>query len=138
MDPVGAYQGLIDFIVDTTGATHSTLHVHAGLLIYLLAQVVLCERRGSWLAWNVTLGCEIANEVMNRLQFDSWRWDDTLSDVFLTMLWPTMLILVSQYRRYRWQSLEQRRARMQARLANMRLARHRRAALTAESNPSGS
>lgn len=77
-------------------------HIHAGLALYVGAQMLFRTRRASIMALHVVLAAEIFNEIIGRLHFGAWRWDDTIKDVFATLFWPTMLYTVSRYRRRRW------------------------------------
>lgn len=109
MDFVGAYQGLTDAIETATGMSRPLLHVHAGMAVYLLGQVVLRNRRGSFLALVLVAEVALFNEVMNRLYYGSWRWSDTLGDLALTLFWPAACLAVSKYRRWRWSVASRRR-----------------------------
>lgn len=104
MDAVADYHSLIDAILAATGMSDKTAHVHAGLAIFLLAQVVLRTRRGSIDALLAVVLAEALNETMDRLFFGSWRWSDTLGDIVSTLAWPTLLVVASRYRRARWQA----------------------------------
>lgn len=101
------HQG-IDAIVVFFGASHATMHVHAGLAIYLLVQLAVRTRRGSMVALHVVFLLEMGNEVLDRLAHGAWNWPDTLADIALTMMWPVAITLVSQYRRARWERLHRR------------------------------
>lgn len=102
MDIVGAYQSLTEIIETVTGMSRPMLHVHAGMAIYLLAQLFLRNRRGSFLALVLVAEVALFNEVMNRLYYGSWRWDDTLRDLALTLFWPAGCFVVGKVRRWRW------------------------------------
>lgn len=102
MNLVDAYKSLVDAIVSWTGFSHEILHVHCGLIIYVLVQILLGTRRGSMPALQIVVVVEIGNEVMNRLYYGEWRWADTLNDLALTIFWPCILVIASKYRRARW------------------------------------
>jgi hypothetical protein len=108
------YPVVIQGICDLFGASHATMHVHAGLAIYMAVQLLTRERRGSMVALNTVFAAEVANEVMDRFVHGAWNWSDTLNDVFLTMLWPVVITLVSQYRRRRFMREEEARRALQA------------------------
>lgn len=99
---IEAYHLMIEQIVAATGMTHEMLHVHVGLAIYVIAQLMLGTRRGSILAILSVLIVELANEVMNRLFYGGWRWSDTLSDIVTTLFWPCALVALSKFRRHRF------------------------------------
>ena len=52
--------------------------------------LVLCGRH---VRTCVVAAGEAFNEIMDRLNYGSWRWDDTLVDVANTMFWPTVICL---------------------------------------------
>ncbi len=90
MDIFAAYAQLTQDIVNITGMSRPMLHLHAGMAIYLGAQVVLGTRRGSLVAVVFVLQIELLNEMMNRFYHGSWRWADTSQDIALTLFWPTL------------------------------------------------
>ncbi|MDF0541508.1 hypothetical protein PX699_04080 [Sphingobium sp. H39-3-25] len=77
-------------------------HINAGLAIYVVTQTMLRTRRASIMALQVVIAAELCNEVIDRLYFGGWRWDDTIKDVVVTLFWPTVLYTLSRYRRQRW------------------------------------
>ncbi len=102
MDIVGSYAQLTQSIVDFTGMSRSMLHMHAGMAVYMLTQFMLRDRRSSLLALAAVAQVELFNEIMNYLQWGSWRWPDTIADIVLTLFWPLTSYAVSKYRRWRW------------------------------------
>lgn len=108
MAPITAYKDLTDAIALATGFSRPMLHVHAGMAIYVLSQLMLGTRRGSALALATVLAAELGNEVMNRLYWGSWRWDDTLRDIVVTLFWPLACVAVSKFRRWRWSRIAAR------------------------------
>jgi hypothetical protein len=65
-------------------------------------QMVLRTRRASGIALQAVIGAELVNEIIQRAVHGSWRWEDTLADVALTIFWPSMLYLMGGWRRQRW------------------------------------
>lgn len=120
MDIITSYYELTLAIETMTGMPNDMLHVHAGMLIYLLSQFMLGSRRGSWMALSIVLEAEVFNEMMNYFYHGSWRWADTSKDVVLTLFWPTMCVIVSKYRRWRWARKEERRRELAAVLNHSR------------------
>jgi hypothetical protein len=102
MDLISGYAQLIQEIVDFTGMSRPMLHMHAGMAIYVIGQLMLGTRRGSGLAILLVLQAELLNELMNRLYYGTWRWDDTSADIVLTLFWPMTCWCVSMFRRTRW------------------------------------
>lgn len=101
MDIPALYASVILAIGDGTGMADSLLHVHAGMAVLLLARMV--TRRSLASPWPLLVVCaaELANEVMDRLHYGSWRWADTLADVANTLFWPTVLCLGLHWRQAR-------------------------------------
>jgi len=106
MSPIASYIDLVNWLAQLSGAGHALLHVHIGLAIYVLVQVLMRERRASILALKIVLSLELAHEGVERLYYGSWRWGDTLGDIALTILWPAILTAASLYRRRRWRLAE--------------------------------
>lgn len=93
------YHAFIDWIGDGTGLPDTILHIHAGMAVLLFARVVT----GRSLATPIPLACvaaaEAFNEIMDRLNFGSWRLEDTTLDVINTLFWPTVLMIGLRLRR---------------------------------------
>jgi hypothetical protein len=96
------YHDLTARLLGWSGMSDRAMHVHVGLGLYVAAQLVLRPRRGSFDALLPVIVAELANEVMDRLYFGGWRWDDTLGDIGATLAWPITLMLVGRVRRWRW------------------------------------
>lgn len=93
MDIPALYAQFIQAIGDGTGMADSLLHVHAGMAVLLVTRVVTGRRLSTPIPLTVVALAELANEVLDRLHYGSWRWDDTLLDILNTMFWPTMLFV---------------------------------------------
>lgn len=87
------YAAIKGAIQNDTGFANTVLHIHGGLLILLLARLVTRKPLGSFIPFGVVLVLELLNEVIDRANFGSWRWDDTISDVVNTLFWPFVLSL---------------------------------------------
>jgi hypothetical protein len=102
MDFAQTYHMLTDQMLADTGFSDRMMHINVGLTLYLGAQLLLRTRRGSINALLIVIAIEAANEVMDRLFWGSWRWQDTIGDIVATVFWPMMVTSVSLYRRRRW------------------------------------
>jgi len=84
-------------IATWTGLADDTLHTHAGLLILVLAAFVLRRAPWHWLPWLTALVAELANEAWDLLQpfypTDEGNIPASLHDIWVTMLWPTVILL---------------------------------------------
>lgn len=98
MDVVTYYRSMIETLAITTGMPDQMLHVYAGLGLFMLGHLVT---RRSLPALMLVVLTEGGNEVMDRLYFGSWRWDDTLPDIVQTLFWPLMLALFLRVVRFR-------------------------------------
>ena len=87
------YHKFIDWIGDGTGLPDTILHIHAGLAVLMVARLLTRRSLGSFVPWSFVVAAELFNEVMDRLNFGSWRWEDTTSDVLNTLFWPTVICL---------------------------------------------
>ena len=79
-----------------------SLHVIVGVVLQLF--VASLTRRGlaDWRPWSVVLALEVANEI-NDLWVERWpdpgqQYGEGMKDLLLTMLLPTVLLLVARYR----------------------------------------
>ena len=102
MDLARSYVDLTNVILDMTGLTHPMAHLHGGLAIYVLMQFALRTRRASAIALQAVFGAEIINEIVQRGYYGSWRWEDSIADVLITVTWPTILYGLGKFRRTRW------------------------------------
>ena len=87
------YHQWIDWIGDGTGLPDTILHIHAGMALLMIARLITRRSFGTFIPWTVVAAGEAFNELMDRLNYGSWRWDDTLLDIANTMFWPTVICL---------------------------------------------
>ncbi len=85
-----------------TGQSHGLLAIHAGLIIYLLCQLAMGTRRGTWLALVIVAIASAFNAVINGLYFGTAHLGEVIGNFILVLLWPALLTATSQYRRWRW------------------------------------
>ena len=102
LDKVQAsYAELKIFIEAYTGLERDALHIHFALLAYLLAMALFRQSRRSRLPWLVVLAFEMLNELFDlrrqQLSGAALAWDESLKDLWNTMLWPTVLLFVGRY-----------------------------------------
>lgn len=92
------YHLFIKWIGDGTGLPDTILHIHAGMAVLLAARIVTGRSLGTLIPLSVVAAAELANEILDRLHFGSWRWDDTLSDIVNTLFWPTVICVAVRIR----------------------------------------
>jgi hypothetical protein len=120
------YTTLMDRVADLFGASHSLMHVHAGLAIYVGTQLMLQTRRASMTALNTVIAAAVGHEVLDYLGSANWDAVDTLQDIGLTVMWPVAITAVGQFRRFRWKQ-EQRELAQLYRHADRAVRRQARA-----------
>lgn len=93
MDVTADYASLVQWIRDNTEASDPVLHIHAGMVVLILAR--LLTRFPLWhpVPFAAVVVVAAVNEVFNRLNFGSWRWSDTSADFGYSVFWPAMLFL---------------------------------------------
>jgi hypothetical protein len=95
------FQALKLHIVDSTGLAKDALHVYAGLAIFIGVRLIWRWRGGWVVAWLAALALALGVEYMDilgegqrgTLQPDPAHWHD----VWNTMVWPTILLLVGRW-----------------------------------------
>jgi hypothetical protein len=90
-------------IVTATGLDMDALHVHAGIIVQLLAALILRRSLRSPLPWLVVLAAVLANEAYD-LHYDPWpasqrAWQiaESVKDVWNTLAMPTLLVLLARF-----------------------------------------
>ena len=88
-------------VIESTGLAKDALHIYAGLGLFLLVRLVW-RRKGGWvLAWLATLALACGVEWLDMLAEasnsaimpDAAHWQD----IWNTMFWPTILLLVGRW-----------------------------------------
>lgn len=95
------YAALKDWITLYSGLEKDALHIHAALLLYILALWLFRQSRRSRLPWLFVLAFELANEsydlITNWSGGPEWAMSEAAKDLWNTMLWPTVLLFVGRY-----------------------------------------
>lgn len=100
-DDPGNFQALKIGLLEFTGLAKDAMHVHIGLIVFVIVRL-LWRWRGGWiLAWLAALTVALVGEYFDiqgefmRHEFtsDSAHWHD----VWNTMVWPTVLMLVGRW-----------------------------------------
>jgi hypothetical protein len=79
-----------------TGAQEDLLHVHAGLLIFVLASLVLRRKMRSPLPLSVVAFFAVANEVLDRIVGPPIRPMEPWVDIANTIFWPAVLFVLAR------------------------------------------
>ena len=89
------------------GLSHDALHMHVGMVLFLLLAFLLRRRRwGVLAALGGVLALEVANEVIDALDWVRWtgapNFIESGRDIASTMVWPTVLAVgLAVWRRQR-------------------------------------
>lgn len=95
------FQHLKQDIIDSSFLAKDALHVHIGLIVFIVVRL-LWRRRGGWLvAWLVTLAVASGGEWLDHLAnlgsapdlADPEHWHD----IWNTMVWPTVLLFLGRW-----------------------------------------
>lgn len=90
-------------VMSLTGLSRDALHVHAGMLVFLLSAALSRRYLRSPVPWMLTMavacGMEAVDAVDGILSFGHWRVRASVHDVLNTMFLPTALALVCRFTR---------------------------------------
>jgi hypothetical protein len=86
------YAHLMSSIEDITGWHDTTLHLTAGLIIFVAARVLTRRSFATMIPLSWVLAAEALNEVMDRLEHGRWM-QDTAADVIYTVFVPALLFI---------------------------------------------
>lgn len=92
------YAALKQGLSDATGASEDLLHVHFGLLIFVVAALLLRRRMHSNWPVGLVWAFALANEAVDYFA-TGYQLDTSLLDILNTAVWPTVLHLVARRRR---------------------------------------
>jgi hypothetical protein len=98
---------LKEVVVDTTGLSKDVLHAYLGLMALFSFSAILDWPIASFLSWLAVLLLELGNEVMDLVfwymldRLEIAQWHDSLSDLIITMILPTIFVLAARGLRHR-------------------------------------
>ncbi|PWG02327.1 hypothetical protein [Sphingosinicella humi] len=96
MEIIARYAALKNWLGDYTGASEGLLHVHFGLIIFVVTALLLKRRmRSPWPLVAVAF-FGIANEVVDYIGPEPWPLWGSIADVLNTLVWPFMLFLMAR------------------------------------------
>ncbi len=95
------FQELKTLIVDHVGLAKDALHVYVALIVFLVVCRLFRWPASSWKPWLVVLAVAILGEALDLRHTLSMgyavRFDYHWTDLWNTMLVPTVLVLVARY-----------------------------------------
>lgn len=86
-------------LVEYVGLTNDAMHVHGSLLILLMSAIVLRRRPDSILCWLIVFAAELFNEYadLKGLAPGEASIDASLHDLYNTMFWPTVIVVLGRF-----------------------------------------
>jgi hypothetical protein len=98
---MSAFQEFKLVIVSATGLSKDALHIYVGLFVFLAVVSVLRRPIHSSGPWLSVLCVAFALEFMDMRDdlssLGKWRWAASVHDIVNTMVWPTVLLLLSRF-----------------------------------------
>ena len=87
------------WLIETVGLTNDAMHVHGSLLILCVSALVLRRRPDSLWCWLIVFIAELFNEYadLRGAAPGEATMDAALHDIYNTMFWPTVLLLVGRW-----------------------------------------
>ena len=83
------------WMANTLRLDHATLHVHVGMVIWVVC-VLIAGDMGAWWPLAAVTAAELFNEVLDRLREGSWRVPDTIADIVNSVFWPLVLFTLAR------------------------------------------
>ena len=79
--------------------SRDALHIHFGLMIFISLFLLLRGHpRAALLAWAGVVLAQLVNEALDLHDWffwtRGWNWRDALRDTVLTLIWPTVLLVL--------------------------------------------
>jgi hypothetical protein len=95
------FQQIKLLLLESTGLAKDALHIHVGLALFIATRLVW-RWRGGWLAaWLVALAVTLGGEWLDALAEDKVHFPTPdgahWHDIWNTMLWPTVLLLIGRW-----------------------------------------
>jgi hypothetical protein len=91
-----AYRDAKRHLGEITGASEDLLHIHAGLLIFVVTALVLRKKMRSPVPLALVFLFALLNEVIDVLAGGDYRALEPYVDFANTVFWPTILFLAAR------------------------------------------
>ena len=86
---------------ELVGLSKDALHIHLGLLVFLLAMVIFRRSAASLVPWTCVLVLQLAHEAVDTLHWHQgvlgFDLGDSFKDIINTMIWPTLILLLARF-----------------------------------------
>ena len=81
---------------ETLGVSDDLLHLHLGLVIFVVTALLLRRRMRSFWPLGVVAVFTLVNEIVDYAANDPWSFTHSALDVVNTMFWPAVLFLLAR------------------------------------------
>lgn len=87
------------WLIEKVGLTNDAMHVHGSLLILVVSSILLRRRADSLWCWIIVLIAELFNEYadLRGLAPGEATLDASLHDLYNTMFWPTIILILGRF-----------------------------------------
>ena len=87
------------WLIETVGLTNDAMHVHGSLLILCVSAILLRRRPDSPCCWIIVFIAELFNEYadLRGLAPGEATLDASLHDLYNTMFWPTIILILGRF-----------------------------------------
>jgi len=96
---ISFYQQFAAVLEQETGASDTLIHVHAGMLVLLLARVVTGRSLGTVIPLSIVIVAAVGNEVLDYVYQGRLYERDAFFDLLNTVFWPFVLMIGIKARR---------------------------------------
>lgn len=100
LSAIDSWYNMKIFIEHATRIEHGTLHVIAGILVWLLIALLSRRSIGSWIPWTAVLVVIMWNETVDVFK-EPWperamQYGEAARDILLTMFVPTLFMFAAR------------------------------------------
>ena len=87
------------WLIEAVGLTNDAMHVHGSLLILCVSAILLRRRPDSPWCWIIVFIAELFNEYadLRGLAPGEATLDASLHDLYNTMFWPTIILILGRF-----------------------------------------
>lgn len=87
------------WLIEMVGLTNDAMHVHGSLLILCVSAILLRRRPDSPWCWIIVFIAELFNEYadLRGLAPGEATLDASLHDLYNTMFWPTIILILGRF-----------------------------------------
>jgi hypothetical protein len=93
---IASYDGYKRSLEEVSGASETLLHVHVGLLIFVLAALVTRRRMASAGPLAAVVALSLLNELIDYFGPSYSTYWSSAGDVINTVFWPAVLFLIAR------------------------------------------